>query len=118
MTKLISKQEATKYFWEETFPRVFSNMNDYNTVVKMNYQGSEVDRFIAKVFDDVETKSNDEICMNCIFGSIQDIDHENGAMHHKCAQNVVEYIYNDMKCTSETFGCRKFKPSGSYLKRG
>ena len=37
--KLDNKQNSTKYFWEVTFPKVFPNMNDYKTVLKMSYQG-------------------------------------------------------------------------------
>lgn len=107
---LDNKQNSTKYFWEVTFPKLFSNMNDYNNVLKMSYQGVEVDRFIAKVFDDVQNKQDKEICLNCIFSTIKDIDFHEGKMHHSCSTGVTEYIFNNEPFVSEEFGCRKFKP--------
>ena len=106
---LDNKQNSTKYFWEVTFPKVFPNMNDYKNVLKMSYQGVEVDRFITKVFNDTQDKRDKEVCLNCIFSTIKDIDFHEGKMHHSCSTGVTEYIFNNEPFVSEEFGCRKFK---------
>ena len=109
-TKKLNNSETTKkLFWNTTFPKLFPNSNNYKTVLSMPYSGSTVDKFIDKIFNDVKEKQDKEICLNCIFSSLKDIDFHEGKMHHSCSTGVTEYIFNNEPFVSEDFGCRKFK---------
>ena len=60
--QLETRQDAKKEFWSNRFKKMFPNMKDYETVLKMSYHGSVMDSFIDDIYDSLEapTKHDDD----------------------------------------------------------
>lgn len=50
----MKREEAKKEFWNSTFKELFCMGLDYETVIKMPYKGSAVDKWIDKIYDELE----------------------------------------------------------------
>ena len=83
-------------FWVKTFKAVFCNMNDYATVLKMSYHGSEIDSFIDNICDEYENRT----CNNCKHGTEEDGD------SYSCS--IVGDLFNSEVSLPSDFGCSRF----------
>ena len=61
---MISRKEARKLFWEQTFKKTFPY--DYDKILKMSYHGSEIDSFINKIYDSIGS------CKTCKYSILFD----------------------------------------------
>jgi len=48
----MTREEAKKEFWTNIFKNIFSNMNDYDKILKMSYKGQVMDNFIDEIYND------------------------------------------------------------------
>lgn len=63
----MNRKEAKKEFWDSTFKELFCMGLDYERVIKMPYKGSAVDKWIDKIYDEIEKneKLKEHSCSNC-----------------------------------------------------
>ena len=89
----MTKEEAKKEFWKNggVFERVFKSC--LKDVIKCSYQGIEIDNYIDKIYDDLESRT----CRNCKYLDAVNV-----------CQNIDSYCYDNF-IDEEDFGCNRFE---------
>ena len=91
----MNREEAKKEFWKNggVFERVFKSC--LKDVIKCSYQGIEIDNYIDKIYDDLESRT----CENCAYNLKNSHGFSRG-----CTQ--IEIEPRDMR---NSFGCNRFE---------
>ena len=101
----MTRDEAKKEFWEQN--GVFEKRLDinYEKVIKSYFVGSEFDKFIDKIFDDIESRT----CKNCKYFEVIDFI-GNTCSNPKLLQDEEMFVDRGLFINvREDFGCNRFE---------